>query len=387
MSTHRRELVAAVPYLAAFVVLGLGNNFFGPALSQLQDQTGSSEAAISVVFVTSSAGYLAGSFLGGRAFDRSVGQRWIVAALCAVALAYVAVPHLGSLVMLAGVYVVIGFGLGVNDVGANTFVVWQDGEAVASTLNGLHLAFGVGALIVPALVGWSLTGAAAIVTVSTAAVAIWLGRITVPTPRTMTHRDGGAGGWRLGVVAAWFSLYVGFELGYAGWVHTYAEDIGFDAARATGLTVAFWASFTAGRVIAVPLARYLRAQHLLLGSTVIAVVAAVCVLVGDGGGLVWPGTIAIGAGLAPQYATMLALVEERSGLTGSATGWIVVCSGLGGLIVPFLVGQLYDSSRPETVPWVSVVAGTLTLVWMVVVLICLPTTRTLGATATATATA
>ena len=67
---------AAWPYLASFVVLGLTLNFLGPALSTLEDQTGSSTRAIAILFVTQSAGYLVGSLAAGRNYDRDGGHRW-----------------------------------------------------------------------------------------------------------------------------------------------------------------------------------------------------------------------------------------------------------------------------------------------------------------------
>ncbi len=309
---------------------------------------------------------------GGRTFDRGTGHRWPVVALVAIAACFVAIPRWDSLAPLALSYVIIGFGLGMIDTGANTFVAWGGGPGVAATLNSLHLCFGIGALIVPVLIGWSLNGAAIVVAVAMVGIAALLSRTAAPAPKHGTETGTGAAGPLLAMVAAWFSLYVGFELGYAGWVHTYAEDVGLGAGGATALTVVFWASFTSGRLIAVPLARSFGASHILVGSAALGVIGAVGLVAADGAGLVWPATAVVGLALAPQFATMLALVEHRAGLSGSATGWIVASAGIGGLAFPFLVGQLYDESRPQTVTWMTLATSIATAAWMVVVLRRLP---------------
>jgi hypothetical protein len=50
----------------------------------------------------------------------------------------------------------------------------------------------------------------------------------------------------LALAAMFFVLYVGLEVGFGGWIHTYGEEIDFSPAGATWLTALFWTSFTIG---------------------------------------------------------------------------------------------------------------------------------------------
>ena len=47
-----------------------------------------------------------------------------------------------------------------------------------------------------------------------------------------------------------FLLYVGVELGFAGWIFTYGEEMGIGGARGPALlTALFWIGFTGGRLL------------------------------------------------------------------------------------------------------------------------------------------
>ena len=61
-------------YYAAFVALGLVTASLGPTLPGLAENTGTLLSEISYLFTTRSMGYLIGSFLGGRLYDRIKGH-------------------------------------------------------------------------------------------------------------------------------------------------------------------------------------------------------------------------------------------------------------------------------------------------------------------------
>ena len=60
-----------------------------------------------------------------------------------------------------------------------------------------------------------------------------------------------------------FFLYVGLEIGFAGWITTYGEEIGFSDLAATWLTTMFWIGFTSGRLLASVLAHRVRPDTML----------------------------------------------------------------------------------------------------------------------------
>ena len=80
-------------YWSSFLAIGLSLSLLGPALSELRERSGSGIADIGVLFVGQSAGYIVGSFAGGRLFDRYDGHRVFAAGLAVVAAGLFAVPR------------------------------------------------------------------------------------------------------------------------------------------------------------------------------------------------------------------------------------------------------------------------------------------------------
>ena len=92
--------VARIPgtigYYAAFVALGLASASLGPTLPGLALHTQSRLAQISSLFAARSLGYLVGSLLGGRLYDRIPGH-----------------PVMALAALAAGLLIVVGFSAGI----------------------------------------------------------------------------------------------------------------------------------------------------------------------------------------------------------------------------------------------------------------------------------
>src|SRR4030067_1578521 len=71
---ERARLTATATYYAAFIGLGLTSASLGPLLPSLADQTLVRLNQVSVLFTARSLGYLIGSLLGGRIYDRRDGD-------------------------------------------------------------------------------------------------------------------------------------------------------------------------------------------------------------------------------------------------------------------------------------------------------------------------
>ena len=364
-------------YLASFVALGLSFSLIGPALTQLQEQTGSSLGAIGVLFTVQSFGYLIGSLLGGNLYDRGHGHRVLGSALLIMAGALLVIPHATSLGLLGALFGLVGAGAGAADVGGNTLLIWRRGGSDGASLNGLHLCFGIGALASPIIVAWSLSGHGDLVAASlamalpTAAIGVWA--LVRPSPDRLPdedHRSGAPAPTRiLVIVAVFFFLYVGVEIGFAGWIHTYAEAIHLGGeGAAAAITATFWGAFLAGRMVAVGVATRLGTATMLVATGGAAIAGATVVAVSGGRpGFVWVGTIVFGLSIAPLYPTMLAFVGDHVPLSGTATSWFVAASAVGGLTLPWMIGLLFDHLGPGAMPVTVLVATVLTIGWVLVI--------------------
>ena len=356
-------------YLTAFLVVGLSISLLGPALSELRDRTGSDLGGIGVLFVAQAVGYIVGSLGGGAALDRLHGHRLFAVSLVVMGLALGTVPHVDSLIGLTVVFGVLGLGAAVVDLGANTMLIWHRGSDVGRAMNLLHLCFGLGALSSPLLMQLGLGVATAIGAIAAFLIAGWA--LLVPPPvapiiKRDEHTDATPG--LLALSAMFFVLYVGLEVGFAGWIHTYGEEIDFSAAEATWLTALFWIAFTTGRLLAAWLAHKLVPKTLLLGACTLAVVSAFVMTIGDGAAaVVWPATALFGLAVAPQFPVMFTYLERRIKVTGSATSWFVCGAGLGGLVFPWLIGQWFGRSGAEALPVATTLLAVATLAWFVMV--------------------
>jgi FHS family Na+ dependent glucose MFS transporter 1 len=61
----------------------------------------------------------------------------------------------------------------------------------------------------------------------------------------------------------------------------------------------------------------------------------------------WAGTILMGLSIASVFATGMAFAEQRLSLTGTLIGWILVGGGIGGMITPWIIGQLFERVSPR----------------------------------------
>ncbi|HEY5157984.1 MAG TPA: MFS transporter, partial [Anaerolineales bacterium] len=147
--TRFKPLTATLAYYATFITLGATMAISGPALPWLAQHTASRIDQISIIFVASSLGYMAGSQLGGWAYDRFPGHRIQALALLAISLSAALVPVLHSLWFLVAVLFLLGTFQGALDAGCNTLLTWIHGEKVGPFMNGLHFFFGVGSFLAP----------------------------------------------------------------------------------------------------------------------------------------------------------------------------------------------------------------------------------------------
>lgn len=359
-----------VPYFGAFLGLGVALSFFGPALPALRAQTGSTVGEIGLVFSAQSLGGLIGSVLAGRLYRRVGGRHLIALALVAFAGAIALVPVPSELVVLVALGGVIGLGAGSIDVGGNTMLSSVvEPEALVSSLNALHMSFAVGALLGPLIVGLSqattdaLWPACAVFAAGTLALGgvLWTGDregSALQAAADHAERAEPPARWRLAIVAFFFLLYVGLEIGFAGFLATYSDELHLGADWPTVLTAGFWAGFLVGRLFMVWRGDGLDTGRVLWVSVIGATVLAPAVA------LVGPRPIPLlvvsalfGAVIAPQFPTMLAHLHRAVPLTGVVTAWCIAGSALGGLILPPTIGALVDTVGATALPWTVAAAS------------------------------
>jgi MFS transporter, FHS family, Na+ dependent glucose transporter 1 len=358
---RRQRLSATAGYYAAMISLGLGSAVIGPTLAGLAQQTHAPISAMGIVFSALSLGYLVGSLQSGHWFDRLPGHRVLAIALVLVAALLALIPATATLWALAATLLVLGAAKAALDVGTNTLLLWLYRARIGGVINGLHFCFGIGALVAPAIVAWSLRGSgdAALAYWTIAAlitpVALWFFWLPdAPAPvRASTHQPVPTDRRLVGLIATVFALYAAAEVGYGGWVSTYAATLGFgDAAEAAYLTSVFWGTLTLGRLVAIPLAsRFPPAAIIgvdLLGA--LLCVAAI-LLAPDSARTLWIATAILGFCLASIFPTLLVFSGERMAVSGRSTSWYMAGASVGSMTLPWIIGQLFAAVGPATMMW------------------------------------
>jgi MFS transporter, FHS family, Na+ dependent glucose transporter 1 len=353
-------------YYAAFVGLGLAAAVMGPTLPGLAEHTRSSLPQVSFLFTARSLGYLAGAVGGGRIYDRVAGHRLMPAALGLMAATVALAPAMRHLWLLFVVMLLLGLGEGAVDVGGNAMLVWVHGASVGPYMNALHLFFGLGTFLAPLIIAQVMLASGGIswaywvIAVVYVPIALWVLRLPSPQPHRSSDASS-AGEVRpllVGLVAALFFLYVGSEVGFGGWIYTFALDSGIaDATTAAYLTSLFWGAFTAGRVLSIPIATRVGPRSILLFDLLGCLVSVAVILLGQHSLLaVGIGTFGLGLAMASIFPTTISLAGRYMTLTGRVTGLFFIGSSTGGMILPWLMGQLIEPAGPRAAVVVVTVA-------------------------------
>ena len=350
-------LTATFAYYATFITLGATFSITGPALRWLAQHTSTRLDQVSIIFVIAALGYMLGSQLSGRAYDRFPGHRILALALLVTALTAALVPVLRSLWYLAGVFFLLGIVQGALDVGCNTLLTWIHGKKVGPFMNGLHFFFGAGSFLAPLVFARVVLSANDIqwtywfFALLALPVAAWLWFL--PSPEIRKKQETGSSGKTFNglflLIVFFFMTCVGLEVGFGSWINTYSIRLNLaNETVAAYLTSAFWGAFTVGRLLGIGISTRLRPQTILV-IDLLGCLAAFAIL------LTWPlaspalwtGTILMGLSIASLFATAMAFAEHRLRLTGVMIGWILVGSGLGQMFFPWLIGQLFEQIGPR----------------------------------------
>lgn len=343
-------------YYASFLILGLETGAEGPSLPTLARHTVSGLDRISLIFVTGSTGYLLGSLLGGRLYDRLPGHRVMAASLLIMLATAIVYPLAAALWVLLAAALIMGFGKGALDVGCNTLLQWQRGDRAGPYLNGLHFTFGLGSLIAPILLAQIILRTHDIYwvfwTIAVVILPVMLWLWALPSPHPADHasamNDASAPFLPVLLIALAFFLYVGAEVGFSSWLYTYAISLELaDAVQAAYLTSGFWALFTFGRLLSIWIATRLGSRLILFTDFAGCFLSLVLIwLAPHSLAWLWVGSLGLGFSMASIFPTILILAGERMRVSGTITGWFLLGAGAGGMLLPWWIGNALASTGP-----------------------------------------
>lgn len=329
----------------------------GPSLPYLAEITRTSLSQISILFIARSLGYLGGSIMGGYLFDRFSGHALMAITLVALGVTVWLTPSATLLWMLTALLFLTGLSQGIVDVGGNTLMVWLHGQKVGPYMNALHMFYGVGTFLAPVILaqavlvtgkiswGFWLIGGLMLFPV------LQLGLLPSQAVRSSTEagRVKASNSLLVFLAALFLFCYSSFANIFGGWVFTYVTLLGLTSeTNAAYLTSTFWGAFTAGRLISIPVAMHVKPNRILLADLLGCLLSTgIMIFLPDLILAMWIGAAGLGLFAASLFPTTVSLVERRIEITSNITSRFVVGSALGGMIPPWIVGQVIEQSAPQ----------------------------------------
>lgn len=364
MNEHKNQFLIDQPttrshraYFGVFLVVGAAFGLIGPSISLLAEQVGTNIASVGIVLVTYGFGYIVGTQIFARGYDRGFGNRLIGASLLIAGTCLATIPFVSTRLILALMFFMFGAAVSTSDVGCNTLIVWELKDRVGPRLALMHTMFGVGAILSPLLVRGSdaIRGDSAIAfwfagaAIMTIAIVVLNHRFpTDPHLETRTENSDISKKQILFVVM-FFLAYVALEVVFVTWIYTYGTKLGLSKNEAAILTSTYWIGFMLGRFATVFLAQ--KSHGILaiqLGALLNVAVCLVLYLRFDS--VLLPCAFIYGVAAAPQFSLMFGFIGNRTSLSGKMTARIVGTAGLSSTSLPWLAGQLLERVGVWTFP-------------------------------------
>jgi FHS family Na+ dependent glucose MFS transporter 1 len=286
------------------------------------------------------------------------------------------IPFMQGLWSLLLVFFVLGLAKSALDVGGNALLLWVHGEKAGPFMNGLHFFFGLGAALAPLILAQVLqiTGgiqwAFWLFALLSLPLALWLWSLPEPPAQASAHENEKAPFPIVPVtlITLAFLLYVGTEVGFGNWVYTYALTLGLGTEITSAyLTSAYWGTFTLGRLLGVWVSTRLRPASILIADLLGCLASLGLILLWrDSATALWAGAIGLGLCTASVFPTLIMLAGERMRVTGAMTGWFLAGASIGGMALPWGIGQAFVRIGAGSMP--LLVLGTLVLNLLAVLL-------------------
>jgi fucose permease len=131
----------------------------------------------------------------------------------------------------------------------------------------------------------------------------------------------------------------------------------------------FWGAFTFARLVGIPISLRFRPRHILLADFAVCILGSSVILLWPASQLVlWGGTVLIGFGMASIIPVIISLAERRIVITARVTSYFFAGAAVGGMTLPWIIGQLFESIGPQVVMWGIVINLILSTIVLFVVL-------------------
>ncbi len=268
---------------ATLLLMGMLAAAYGPLLAFLMRRFQVGLPVAGLVFGAHFGGGFLGVLVSMRGMERIRGRVALSGSLGLLGLGCAGVALAPSWPLLLGAVFLIGIGFRALDIGINQLIAHSANPGRVALLNVLNAAYAIGAVVAPLLIaaaGDRYPGLYAGGAVMAAVVILgWRGVSGGLAAPVSNGRAAGSDGSLIVSFVIAFMLYVGVEIGVAGWMPTHLQWIGYSVPAAARLTSGFWFALAVGRFLIAPLTLRVPEPFIVLGGTGIAALTLVAALI------------------------------------------------------------------------------------------------------------
>lgn len=146
---------------------------------------------------------------------------------------------------------------------------------------------------------------------------------------------------------------MGAEINVGAWLYTYASQAAqFAPATAAYLVATFWGAFMLGRLLAIFASAVISPFQYVCGGLLTGLASAVGIVMfaPQAGPGFWISIAALGVSMAAVFPQAFAMVSKALGMSGRRAATLLVAGSFGGMLLPWLTGQLMESISPHSLP-------------------------------------
>ncbi len=359
---HNHRMIFLILYLT-YISAGIISILPGPTLPLLASNTRVPLEVAGWIFTSSATGFMAGVLIAGIISQRFGPKYVLMSGLAIMSCTGFVTPMTREFSLLLSAQFMQGIGFGCLDVTVSMIVALTFGKALSETLNNLHSAYGLGALIAPLVlsVALQLTHQSLLAYLSGTIVGIvgifFLIPQNIPSAHTVSQQNKVEQQNRkiplssvfrhplLWLLAIQIALYVGAEVSFGNWVVTAVSmSATISLALAAPCATLLWAGLTSGRLVGAQiLKRRIIGEHTLLYISVIGSSFSGLLVA------IFPGNIAIsfsasalvGFFFGPIFPGIMAIAARSfTKVLGTVSGVLLISAGGTAMILPLLMGIL-----------------------------------------------
>ena len=363
------SLLLAIIYLS-FISLGLPDGLLGAAWPVMCVEMNVPVSYAGLVSITIAAGTIVSSLMSDRLTLRFGAGKVTAVSVAMTALALLGFSVTKNYWLLFVWAVPYGLGAGSVDASLNNYVALH---YASRHMSWLHCMWGLGAMIGPYIMGWTLSGGqnwsmgyryvgfaqVAVMTVLALSLPIWKNRASEHTETGNTPTKALTLGQIVRIPGAKevliaFFCYCALEQTAMLWGSTYlVRHIGMDEERAASLASLFFIGITTGRFASGFLTYKLSDERMIRLGEGIIILGILVMLLPLGEISATAGLVLIGLGCAPIYPCVIHSTPAHFGEENSQAiiGVQMASAYLGILIMPPLFGLIANHISVSLMPW------------------------------------